>query len=98
MRSAISHGVIEVLSGEAILPAQEGPAHAAGDAVVPGGVVEGDEGSAGAGHGGTPGLRIGRSLTGVVESSKVGVLLYSLIDKQHCRPRATCVYGGSSSV
>ncbi len=44
--------VVEVLTGKMVLSAQEGAPHAPAHAVVPRGVFDGDEGGAGAGHGG----------------------------------------------
>lgn len=44
--------VLEALACRVILTAKEGAAHAARDAVTPGGVGEADQGGAGAGHGG----------------------------------------------
>ena len=44
--------VLKALATVVVVPAQEGTAHAARDAVVPGGIWQADQGRAGTGHGG----------------------------------------------
>ncbi len=47
--------VLKALATVVVVPAQEGTAHAARDAVVPGGIGQADQGRAGTGHGGLSG-------------------------------------------
>ena len=65
--------MVVILTGELVVPAQEGAAHATIDDVVPRGIGKGDEGGSGAGHD-------GRSLTkGGMLSNKVGVPRFSTV-------------------
>ena len=50
--------VLKVLAAVVVVPAQESAAHAARDAVVPGGIGQADQGGAGTGHGGLSGGRV----------------------------------------